>query len=242
MYLVMNMKTLSVILCVSYILVLHILIIFPFNLEKNIPKSNLFLVSDLYKKYEENFREKTIAFQSRKSKNASSSSIYIFGDSIIQGFNENILSDKALNFGIGNETILQLISRIDKYYNIKKVENIILLTGHNDLEENAPEIVIHRYKTLINKLPHRKLIVHAVLNVHEKNEKLRKLNDKINKFNLLLYKLCEEFNIKFININSSLNVNNQLNVEYQIGDGVHLNEQGNWIFGKELKKHVRKYN
>jgi hypothetical protein len=232
------MKKSSIILGSAYFIFLHIILFFPFDINRKIPKNNLTIVSDLHKKYDDNFQRKMIAFQSRKSENASRSSIYLFGDSIIQGFNENLLSINALNFGIGNETISQLTQRLDNYSNIDNIKGILLLTGHNDLEDSTPESTLNRYKTLIDKLPRDKVIVHAVLNVYEANKKLSKLNTKINYFNLLLRNFCIEQNIKYLNVNSELNEGGQLKQNYQIGDGVHLNAQGNKILARELNKNA----
>jgi hypothetical protein len=84
--LAISMKKSSIILGSVYFIFLHIILFFPFDINRKIPKSNLSIVSNLHKKYDDNFQSKMIAFQSRKSENASKDSLLKWSSKIGHSF------------------------------------------------------------------------------------------------------------------------------------------------------------
>ena len=92
------------------------------------------------------------------------------------------------------------------------------------------------YKSLIKEIqkgsPDTKIILSSAFPVAENMDMsqytvdLKTLNEYIDTINSWTYRLCEEENLKYLNISEILeDQNNNLKIEYQSGDGYHLTKE-----------------
>lgn len=161
-------------------------------------------------------------------------SVILIGDSISQG----LLYPQLINYGIGSDTTLGVINRLDKYKSLKNASKIILMIGVNDLSRRDNADILKNYNRILDALPAEKLVVFAILPISQSVEdKKRKISNlRIQQINQSLEKICADRKVRFINMNERyLNSMGGLDDRYHVGDGVHLNRQGYEIWKEYLR-------
>lgn len=125
--------------------------------------------------------------------------------------------------------------------------NIVIMTlGTNSVPYMTPEYFYEKYYELVEKLknssPKTKIIIQSIPPVSKEldknNSKIN--NDKINKFNYYIGKMCEELNVKFLNSAPVLkDENGTCKEEYCISeDGIHTTKEGQEVLINYIKTHV----
>lgn len=179
------------------------------------------------------FYQRTLAIHKRIDAQVPNNSKIIIGDSLTQGF----LANEFVNFGIGSDTTQGVLNRIEEYESVKTASEIILLIGINDLGISEDDEILGRFEEIFNKIPDDKLIVLSLLPVTQEYEFRNKniTNDRIREVNKKLAILCQQKNIKFIDIHSLfVNKSGYLDESYQVGDGIHLNMNGYKVLSKAI--------
>lgn len=145
----------------------------------------------------------------------------IIGDSRM----ENIQLDGFSNISVGGITTHTVYENIDYILNNRKVNEIFLALGVNDLITGyGVEATINVLNDLIVKLLNNniKLIVSKVIYTIFRYEVNNNEIEEINKF---LESLAESKVIKLINPNEIISINDHLNFKYT-SDGLHMNNEG----------------
>lgn len=127
-----------------------------------------------------------------------------------------------------------------------KPELVIMTLGTNSVAYMTPEYFYEKYYELIKEIqsasPNTKLIIQTIppvdKSLDDKNSPIN--NDKINKFNYYIGKMCEELNIKFLNSASVLkNQNGTCKEGYcSIEDGIHPTIEGQKVLIEFAKTHM----
>lgn len=175
------------------------------------------------------------------------------GDSItyyydLQKYFKNI---NFINSGISGNTTKDILDNIQTRLFDYSPKTVFLLIGTNDktvsgyrVDETVKniELIISKIK---NKLPNTKLYVESIYPINDtdnskidhgmvnkrKNSMIREMNEKIEK-------LCDEYDITYIDMYAILkDDDNNLKLEYT-KEGLHISEKGYEVITKELRKYM----
>lgn len=206
----------------------------------------LFLKSDTYIKmleywqgpsesYTQYFKTMS-SFYQKVDKNLPTNSVIFIGDSLIQGMAVTNIAPKATNFGIGNDTTMGVLKRLPHYQSIFSAKHIIISIGHNDLKYRTLIETSENIERIIKQIPSNiPITLSAILPVSEQyvpytnNDTIKKLNESIETM------VAKYANVNFLNINYLLsNKTGELQERFHVGDGVHLNKKGYYVWIKAL--------
>ena len=135
-------------------------------------------------------------------------------------------------------------------YNESKPSHVLLMFGTDSAGSMEINNFISNYQRLITEMkrinPNGVIIVQSILPVSSYyDENSRNLNNnKINKLNYYLAKMCEEINISFLNTAEALkNSQGQLRDEFYrdsaTESGIYLNEEANEVAMKYFRTHMK---
>lgn len=135
-------------------------------------------------------------------------------------------------------------------YNESKPSHVLLMFGTDSAGSMEINDFISNYQRLITEMkrinPNGVIIVQSILPVSSYyDENSRNLNNnKINKLNYYLAKMCEELNISFLNTAEALkNSQGQLKNEFYrdsaTESGIYLNEEANEVAMKYFRTHMK---
>ena len=178
--------------------------------------------------------------------------IIFFGDSLVSKYDIEKFYPKqnVVNKGVsGNKTenLLERINRDVYEYNPSKV---IVLIGINYLKDNVDqEDILLNIKTIINGIKNNRkyseIYIQSLYPVNSQKIKDEKLeyaydlkNEDIKKLNSGLKSLCEQQNVKYINVYPSLIDKNGNMKKMYTSDGLHLSNLGYLKVTSVLKKYV----
>lgn len=138
-----------------------------------------------------------------------------------------------------NQTMVEL-------YKENQPELSILTLGTNSVAYMEVEVFIENYKKLIQEIqkasPKTKLIVQSIPPVDAKKDESNSPinNDKINKFNYHIVKMCQELKVKFLNSAPAMKGKDGAAKEgYCIDyDGIHPSKEGHSALYEYTKKHA----
>ncbi|MCB1754708.1 MAG: hypothetical protein KDJ38_04255 [Gammaproteobacteria bacterium] len=181
-----------------------------------------------------------LEYHKRMDANVPPNSIVFIGDSLIQGLYVQAAHDKAVNFGIGNDTVVGVLKRLPWYRSLENASAIVLQIGVNDLEYRTGTALLRDYTTLLAQLTAgRPVIVNALFPVAEEFiDDGRQWNQEIQAVNTELESLCATAgSCAFLDMSAILGEPaGSLRREMHIGDGVHLSPRGNAAWIAELRK------
>lgn len=223
-----------------YFFGLHCIIIFvlffPEKVIKAYHKAGILEYSSGHDYYMD-FQWNSYAKRSKTLKKESNQLVF-FGNSLTNGLCVESLF-QGVNMGVSGETIKNAKHKIKSIENLEN-KRIVVSFGINDIPGNTSEIV-NDYEEFISYLPESSTVyISSVLPIHEeafrKNSKENKTNKQIEELNKKIEELCNtKRNIIFINSSKYLNDSSgQLGHSFHLGDGLHLNEEGNFYWAKGL--------
>jgi lysophospholipase L1-like esterase len=177
------------------------------------------------------FRRTTMATQSMLDLTVRPGAVWFFGDSIIQMMDTGRVTDRAINLGIGEDTVAGVLARAGDHSALASAAGIVLAIGINDLWYRSPDESARGYEALLTRLPRDKpVIASAVLPVNERARPnvLTGRNERIGRLNLSIARLCmARGNCRFVDAGPSL-VDETGNLAPAMGlaDGIHLSREG----------------
>ncbi len=160
-------------------------------------------------------------------------------------YQTSITAETALTSPIYVGGIITNKTFVEKFKELEP--NIVIMTlGTNSVPYMTPEYFYEKYYELVEKLknssPKTKIIIQSIPPVDkrfdETNSKIN--NDKINKFNYYIGKMCEELNVKFLNSAPALKDDSGACKEgYCISaDGIHTTKEGQEVLIGFARTHV----
>lgn len=152
-------------------------------------------------------------------------SIAIIGDSHIEaGPWEKLIGPDFSNYGIGGDTTIGVINRLDEIGG----KRAVLLIGVNDIlrGELAPEVATN-IAIIVERLQRPVLLISLI----PVKGTLAKHNSTLKQLNALIRMNCNPQNCAFLDIWPAMEVNGTLNPEFA-EDDVHLNIEGYRIVAK----------
>jgi len=182
-----------------------------------------------------------LSYHKRIDKNIDTNSVIFIGDSITQGLAVSAVHEKAVNFGIGEDTTYGVKTRVKDYNAIKKSKLIVLAIGINDLKYRNNQEIFNNYIEIFELIPADKtVLISAILPVDEISPKKINYNKRIRAINIKLKEMAlkSEY-IYFIDISKDL-IDSQGNLDdkFHDGDGVHLSYLGYQVWINNLKDAV----
>ena len=166
------------------------------------------------------------------------------GDSIVQGLCVACVTNRAVNLGIGGDTTLGAIARIQQYTTMASARVVVLAIGVNDLLERPPADIAPHYRSLLRAVPpHVPLIASSVLPIDEAiAERGHRTNNNIAKLNGYIMRECRALQNCIFQNNSEYmrNGDSGLARTHHIGDGVHLSSRGYELFIDFLKMRIER--
>lgn len=170
----------------------------------------------------------------------------LFGNSITENFKQYLPeSDSLINMGISGDFTEGLLKRLDIVTGLKP-EKLFIKIGINDIVERVPLSEIeNNYREVLDRItkdsPSTIIYIQSTLPTRDLKSIFRNSKD-INKIvmelNIFLKKQAEERKLTFINMYPDFaDANNELKKELTY-DGVHLTEEGYYIWKKHLSKYI----
>ena len=159
---------------------------------------------------------------------------YIFlGDSLTEGgnWNELLPGKTVLNFGVGGNTTLDILTRISQLDAYPDYD-LYFMAGINDLGNGRePDEIIVTYGEIIDHLlrqcPDRKVFLLSLLPVSFEISQHPSLSiANILKLNDLIHSLSLQLKLSFINLFNLFSDKNGIMQEKYTYDGLHLNLEG----------------
>ena len=177
--------------------------------------------------------------------------IVFYGDSITEGYNVKEFFEEynVVNSGISGNKNIDLVNRIEKLYEYNP-SMVIIQIGTNDLRSNIKdEEIIKNIETIIKGIKKNRkqsiIMIESIYPINRdmdseywKNLEVEYNNEHIIKVNKKIKKLCDKYQIRYIDIyNYILNDKGSLKENYSI-EGLHLNDLGYYKVTKIIKKYL----
>jgi lysophospholipase L1-like esterase len=166
-------------------------------------------------------------------------SIIFIGDSITQGLYVTTVRPNSVNYGIGGDTTLGVLARLDTYQTaMQNASAIVVAIGVNDLTRRSGDELIQNYTRILESLPNVPIFISSILPVDESILGKKGLNSQILKVNDLLKQLASDYdNVEYIDNQNALDENDDgvLDAKFHTGDGLHLNSVGNTAWASVLR-------
>jgi len=177
---------------------------------------------DIYLK-NENYTLTLNIYDSYKTESAN---VVFLGDSHIRNVNWSELmgNNQIVSRGIHGDIIPGVINRLYQVYSLHP-PTCVVMVGVNDLYAHySVSQVLANYQLLLSKLTQNKIIpiVCSTLFVCKTYQDSRSINEQVSQINQQLQKYCQEQNISFVDVNSSLSSNGFMKAEFS-KDGIHCN-------------------
>ncbi|HEY3699043.1 MAG TPA: GDSL-type esterase/lipase family protein [Spongiibacteraceae bacterium] len=182
------------------------------------------------------------AIYQRKDLQHTDRTVLLLGDSHVHALCEGCLDRRALNFGIGGDTVAGLRRRLADYPSIQDASNIAVVEiGANDLLWERTEDLAGQFSQLLDELDRVGYIfVYGVFPVAKTSGKSAD-NARIAAFNVALEQVCKTHkNCTFAELRSLYSEDGNLKEELHIGDGIHLNASGYQAWIKDLHAQLAK--
>lgn len=182
-----------------------------------------------------------VTFCSRVETNIPDNGVVFIGDSQVHGLCVAAVTPNGVNLGIGGELSSGVLQRLRTYRSIHHVRAIVVAVGANDLIQGKQDGIAERFEEIIGLIPKTvPVVLSAIIPVDERiTPKAR--NRNIYSVNLDIAKVCSKFkNCYYSDLKDLLqDASGNLSPRYHIGDGVHLNAQGNQIWIDALRHILR---
>lgn len=178
--------------------------------------------------------------------------IVFFGDSITEGYKvEEFFPDTfVINSGIGGNKTSDLLERIVNDVYIYNPSKIFILIGINDMNSGkSEEEILNNIQKIINGIKinrkYTKIYIESIYPINRDMLNETKYgfnkdvtNDKIKEINVKIKTICEQNDINYIDVYSSLtDENGNLKVAYT-KEGLHLTDLGYFKVTKVLEKYI----
>lgn len=185
-----------------------------------------------------------LRYHLRMDGNVPDGAVVFIGDSLTQGLCTDAVACPSVNYGIGSDTTVGVLMRLPHYRSLLRASALVLEIGPNDMNRRDNGQIIENYRRILEAVPPSVPVVcSAILPVNERLTWLREegVNARIRGFNALLKALCSE-NPRWVFVDPTsrlVDAEGNLSARLQVGDGVHLNSDGNRIWIEELRTAVQ---
>lgn len=186
-----------------------------------------------------------LAYHKRMDGNVPTNSTVFIGDSITQGLCVSAVSQPSVNYGIGSDTTVGVLQRIDSYRSIKDAKAVVLAIGINDMKFRSNAEIRDNIASIRSRIPMNiPVLISGVLPIDPdaRNDPTEWRKERIGSLNEVLEDLAKNTqNTFFVDAGSQLaDAGDELMSAFHTGDGVHLNSEGNRVWIAVLKESLNK--
>lgn len=171
-------------------------------------------------------------------------SVIFLGDSLTQGLNVAAVSTTqadstpAINYGIGMDTTLGLLTRVPQYSSLKNASQIVICIGINDLirTTRSDAEILENYQRILEALPNDVPVLIQTLFPVDERVGMHGFNTRIRALNSALAQLAEREGHGFLDVHRAVvGEDGNLKAALHTGDGVHLSTAGYAVWIEMLK-------
>lgn len=187
-----------------------------------------------------------LRYHRRMDGNVPDRSVVFIGDSLTQGLCSDAVYHPSVNYGIGSDTTVGVLTRLPEYeHSLRGASAVVLAIGVNDMKFRDNREIVENYRHILGLLPTGAGIVcSAVLPVSERTYSQHSVVNKarIADLNASLRNLCSaDPRCTFVDPYSRLvDADGNLLAALDDGDGIHLNAAGNRIWIDALRDGLNK--
>ncbi len=158
--------------------------------------------------------------------------VVIVGDSIIEHFPINELFDdfQILNRGIGKDTSLGLLDRVDVNINNINISSCFVMIGHNDLKYRTADSTIYYIKQVLNEIKSDRIFFLSILPDQDK-----KNNSVVAGVNSSIKEFCMNGSCSFVDFYEMFIYEGFFYKEKYYYDGVHLTVDGYKVMAEHIE-------
>ncbi len=171
--------------------------------------------------------------------------VLFIGDSLVQGQCVVCIVPGAVNLGIGGDTTYGVLGRLQVCGSCKRVRGVVLAVGLNDFKFRSEKAIVANYRRILDALGDvQALLVSAILPLDEEIRTDRlSINTRIASVNAGLSSLCSGIgHCVFVDAGAALaDENGNLADRYHVGDGTHLNAEGNRVWGAAIRAGIARW-
>ncbi len=182
-----------------------------------------------------------LTYHLRMIENIPHGSAIFIGDSITQGLCVAAVAPYSVNFGIGSDTTVGVLTRIPNYkVPLANASVVVIAIGVNDLRMRDNTEIARNFELILDALPPPATVVlSSILPVDERSRRdLDGFSSRIVDLNSELQKLAtSRTNVYYLDNKPTMDVDSdgRLDAALQCGDGVHLNSAGNTVWINNLQ-------
>ncbi|MBF7072162.1 hypothetical protein ISG33_01940 [Glaciecola sp. MH2013] len=183
------------------------------------------------------FERITNAHYARKVRNADDESALFLGSSSIQALDVSRVVNRALNLGIGGETLADLEARLESYELVDQYQLVVLGAGFNDLCNSDFEYKAEKFKNIMRVFEASPMVISS-LQPSPTTRLCKDLTSRISQYNDFLQMTCKSRDkCKFVDLEAAFLLNTS---QYFEKDGIHLNPLGYRVWEEELRNAISK--
>lgn len=208
-------------LLIAYIILIHALLV-AILLKPDLP--NKVLVKLGAAKLNNPQLDRMLIYHSAMDSSIEPDATIFLGDSITQSLATASVTDKGINFGIGQQTTREMLTALPMYKSLSRVKRVFIAIGINDVLRGEADGITSRFLQIAAHIPANTPIVwSAIIPTLAKSadtEAILKLRDESREF-------CKSLpNCKFIDTPSLFLDANGTPDPSNYLDGLHLSEKG----------------
>ena len=104
-----------------------------------------------------------LRYHKRMDGNVPDGSVVFIGDSITQGLCVSAITCPSVNYGIGSDTTLGVLQRLQDYRSIDRASAVLLAIGINDMKRRSNDEIFENYRLIIEQIPKTTPIVFSAV-------------------------------------------------------------------------------
>lgn len=188
-----------------------------------------------------------ICYHARVDPTIPDGAVVFIGDSLIEGICLDSVVCPSVNYGIGRDTTLGVLGRIEQYQSLKRASAVVLAVGINDLQFRDNDSILTNYARILAAIPEHLPVVccgASPIDPSAYNGPSAVTGSRTRNLNSKLRGLCAtEPRFHFVAVGDRLvDEEGNLSAALHGGDGIHLNRAGSQIWIEEMRKAIRSIN
>lgn len=187
--------------------------------------------------------ERMLRYHERALAQVPPGSILFVGDSLTQGLCVPAISPRGINYGIGGDTSLGVLQRLESYRPaLDQAALVVLAIGVNDFRFRGDAELLRNYERILARLDPLPVLISSILPVDALlQSEVRDLASRIAGVNAQLARLAAtRANTRFLDNTAALDTDGdgRLDARFHVGDGLHLGPAGNALWSARLRAEI----
>lgn len=99
------------------------------------------------------FQQAAVVQQMRRDRNLAAGAVVFFGGSHIMSLNVSRITPHGMNFGIGGDTTVGLLTRLPRYQSVGKARAVVVGIGFNDVKKRDAKAIVRNTREILDRIP-----------------------------------------------------------------------------------------